>query len=273
MSPKAVIIASLLVFLEVAAGLNLRAVEPPEEGEYLAFSPHLSGGRLLRRQSSVCPVGSQECAETATQVYCAPVCCFESGQFVYGCRTGYYCVGTGASAGCCPVGRTCSGPPPPCVNAGEAPSASATPCPLSAPVCTTNVQGAPVCSGTIGSGTATFTLTRTSSVTSTVEITTTSEETTTSSEATATATTSNGPATETATYTVTLTTTSESTSTEEPTTTEESTTTTELTTSFTLPTSNATFTPPPQATSDANRISAMNLALGLCGVAITFFSL
>ncbi|KAF3908697.1 hypothetical protein AA313_de0209125 [Arthrobotrys entomopaga] len=255
MFSKALNLACLLVVaFDVTTALNLRS-EPvsPVEGEFIGYS--LPKG-LFKRQTSLCPVGSQLCAETSTKVYCAPVCCYVDKVFSYGCKIGYYCAGTGAGAGCCPVGQVCTGAPPDCVDYGKSAVASTTACPATAPICTSNAQGAPICSGTLGALPPT---------TSTQEVTTTipssrfaiTTETTTAEEVSTT------------TVEVSTTTMEEiSTSTEVPTTTEFTSTV------FVVPTSNVSTTLlPAPPTSSSSRTSAMSLVSGLFGVGVTFFLL
>ncbi|KAK6543121.1 hypothetical protein TWF694_007041 [Orbilia ellipsospora] len=245
------------VAFDVATALNMRSLElePPIEGEFIGYSV---ANNLFRRQTSLCPFGSDVCAETSTKVYCAPVCCYVDKVFSYGCKAGYYCAGTGAGAGCCPVGRICTGPPPKCVNYGKSAGTSANACPATAPVCTTNAGGAPICSGTLGAGFPTATSTKSK----TIQITTTKSTTTIPSSRFA-------LTTESTTVEVTSTTTVE-----EVTTTKVATTTQFTSTAFVVPTSNVstTLTPEPP-TSSSSRAFTMSLVLGLFGVGVTFFLL
>ncbi|RVD84570.1 uncharacterized protein DFL_006313 [Arthrobotrys flagrans] len=172
MSPKIILLGSLLVALDGVLGLNiqrLRAVEPLQDGVVVGYS--IPDG-LLKRQTATCPIGSRQCARISTGIFCAGVCCFENGEFSYGCDIGYYCAGSGANAGCCPVGRICTGGPPPCADNGEAAPSPTTACPADHPICTVNDRGAPLCSGDVTrTNTRSFVITPTN----TISITTTSE--------------------------------------------------------------------------------------------------
>ncbi|KAK6520486.1 hypothetical protein TWF506_000739 [Arthrobotrys conoides] len=286
MSPKIIFLGALLVALDGVFGLNiqrLRAVEPLHEGGVIGYS--IPDG-LLKRQAGTCPVGLRACATTTTQVLCAGVCCFENGVFSYGCDPGYYCAGSGADAGCCPVGRVCTGGPPPCADNGEIVPSPTSVCPADQPTCTTNARGAPLCSGDVTeTNTRSFTITRTNTVsittTSEVETETTEEPepTTTEEEPTTTTTEEPEPTTTEDTTTVEVTTTvattseipEETTSTEEPSSTVVETTETSTVTASPTQSSNATITPPPPATSNSGRTSTVNLIIALMSVALAFF--
>ncbi|KAK6527956.1 hypothetical protein TWF281_009216 [Arthrobotrys megalospora] len=269
MSPKTLFLTSLLVALDVVSGLNpvrLRALEPLQDGVVLGYS--LPPG-LLRRQTTICPPGTRECARIGNRVACAGVCCEEDGEFSFGCNVGYYCDGTGANAGCCPVGRICeAGPPPPCVDYGEPALSPTSACPAAQPTCTTNSRGASVCSGDVTrTSTRSFTLTRTVTTTSEAE-TTTEEESTTSEPMTEPTSTE-----ETTTVEETTTTMSEipEETTTEASTTEAETTEAPIVTSTPTQSSNVTLTPLPPATSNSGRTSTVNLLFALASVAFAFF--
>ncbi|KAK6345167.1 hypothetical protein TWF718_007094 [Orbilia javanica] len=288
MFPNIIFLTVVLLTFDGVFGLNLhhlRAVESLEEGTVVGYSlPH----GLTKRQSG-CPIGLTQCAQDVDGVYCAPVCCFEGGAFAYGCDIGYYCSGRGAEAGCCRVGRICVGGPPPCVDNGEPAPSPTSACPADQPVCTTNVRGAPICSGTVtgpGSrsfqitGTSTRTTITTTSGTETETETTEEPETTTTEEPETTTTEEPEPTTTDETTTIeettTFTTTSEipeetTTTTEEPSSTEFETTEVPTVTSYPTASSNVTLTQPPPATSNSGRNSAVNLIIALMSVAITFF--
>ncbi|KAF3089376.1 hypothetical protein TWF569_006798 [Orbilia oligospora] len=285
MSLKMVLLGIIFVTLDGVFGLNAqhrRAVEPLQDGAVIGYS--IADG-LLKRQVGVCPIGSRECARVSGQILCAGVCCFEDGVFSFGCDPGYNCAGSGADAGCCRVGRICTGSPPPCVDNGEPAPSPTLACPADQPICTTNARGAPICSGdaTVGN-TRSFTITLTSTVSTTVTSSTSELEAETTEEPEPTTTTTEVPEPEP--------TTTEETSTVEETTTltittseipEETTTayepsltsveTTEISTVTPSPTrsSNATVTPPPPATSNSGRISTVNLIIALISVAFAFF--
>ncbi|KAK6505176.1 hypothetical protein TWF481_007095 [Arthrobotrys musiformis] len=292
-------IASLLFIFDGALGSNIHRIrdfDSLKDGSLTGFS--VRPGGLFRRQSSSCPI---VCARDALYVYCGEVCCYEDNEFVYTCDYGYYCSGSGANAGCCRVGRVCSGSPPPCADYGELAPSPTQECPEEQPVCTSNALGAPLC---LGEGTVTvrttsstsrrFVITRPSTSATTTsefepesteepEITTTEGPETTTTEEPETTTTEEPETTTTEEPETTTTTEEPETTTEEPETTtseapEETTTTTEVetteapteTTSSTE-SSGATVTPPTPETSNSGPASTVNLVAALVGVAFAFF--
>ncbi|KAF3923505.1 hypothetical protein ABW21_db0208990 [Orbilia brochopaga] len=101
-----------------------------------------------RQDSSICAPGTNFCAIVDDVYSCAPVCCIEDGEYTGGgCELGYYCVGSGTTAGCCPEGETCSGPPAPCAdytdrNVVQSPTSA---CPQDYPICSKDSEGGQAC--------------------------------------------------------------------------------------------------------------------------------
>ncbi|KAI9853424.1 MAG: hypothetical protein M1824_001255 [Vezdaea acicularis] len=149
--------SAILSLLLLAGPIAVQAAAHPAVGDQ-GFSLNPATGmkhRLTKRQSGTsgvgdaCPDGSGEtvCVVNVDgTLQCAGTCCTNaSGQFLGGCDLGTVCDLSGGTFGCCPIGETCTGGPPPCVNYGQPAPGSTTACPRDSPTCYT-VSGSGACS-------------------------------------------------------------------------------------------------------------------------------